>query len=453
MYGGSYSGFTCWAAAKRPPAALKTIVPYVANNPGNGLPMENNVFLFVNYPWAFYVTNNKYLDQKLYNDRPRWDALNDRWYASGRPYREIDRVDGTPNPWLQRWLRHPSFDRYWQDMIPYEEEFAKIDIPVLTVTGYYDDGQGSALGFLKDHVRYNPRAEHYLIIGPYDHFGAQWSRKVAVLRGYTIDPAAHINTPELTFQWMDYVLRGGPKPALVRDRINYEVMGANEWRHAPSLEKMPGETLKLYLTEVRAEAKPEGAYRLSREKPAKAGFLEQTVDLADRKTTNNNDSYPDPIVGKKPDFSNGFAFISEPFDEPVSIDGLFDGEIKAVINKKDMDIGLVLYEVRPDGELFHLSYFLGRASYAKDMSRRHLLTPGAVETIPFERTRMVSKLLAKGSRLLLTLNVNKNPYAQINCGTGKDVSDEDISDAAVPLRVKWRNDSFVRIPITRRPAR
>jgi hypothetical protein len=66
---------------------------------------------------------------------------------------------------------------------------------------------------------------------------------------------------------------------------------------------------------------------------------------------------------------------------------------------------------------------------------------------------MVSKLLAKGSRLLLTLNVNKNPYAQINYGTGRDVSDEDISDAAVPLKVKWRNDSFVRIPITRRPAR
>jgi putative CocE/NonD family hydrolase len=449
MYGGSYCGFTCWAAAKRLPAALKTIVPHVANNPGNGLPMENNIFLFVNYPWAFYVTNNKFLDNKLYNDRARWGGLNDRWYASGRPYREIDRVDGTPNPWLQRWLLHPSFDRYWQDMIPYKEEFAKINIPVLTVTGYYDDGQGSALGFLSDHVKNNPGAEHYLVIGPYDHFGAQSSRKAAVLRGYAIDPVAQIDTPELTFEWMDYVLRGGPKPALLRDRINYEVMGANEWRHAPSLEKTHGEKLTLYLTEVRADAKPGVLYRLSSEKPAQAGFLEQTVDFADRKTTNNNDSYPDPIVGKKPDVSNGFAFISEPFEEPVSIDGLFDGEIKAVINKKDVDIGVVLYEVMPDGELFHLSYFLGRASYARDMSRRRLLVPGAVETIPFERTRMVSRLLSKGSRLLLTLNVNRNPYAQINYGTGKDVSDEDISDAGVPLQVKWRNDSLVRIPITR----
>jgi hypothetical protein len=103
----------------------------------------------------------------------------------------------------------------------------------------------------------------------------------------------------------------------------------------------------------------------------------------------------------------------------------------------------------PNGELFHLSYFTGRASYARDMSVRHLLTPGKVESIPFDRTRLISRRLSKGSRLLLTLNVNKNAFAQINYGTGKDVSDEDINEARVPLQIKWRTDSFVRIPIWR----
>ena len=116
-------------------------------------------------------------------------------------------------------------------------------------------------------------------------------------------------------------------------------------------------------------------------------------------------------------------------------------------DKKDMDIGLVFYEVMPNGELFQLSYFIGRASYAKDMSVRRLLTPGKVESIPFDKTRMVSRRLGKGSRLLVTLNVNKNPSAQINYGTGKDVSDEDINDAKTALQIKWRNDSYVKIPI------
>jgi putative CocE/NonD family hydrolase len=441
MYGGSYNGFTQWAAAKTLHPALKTIVPYVAQNPGDGLPMENNVFLLANYAWPLYVTNNKYVDPSVYTD-PRRQSLHDRWYASGKPYRQVDTFDRVPNPWLQRWLQHPSYDSYWQSMVPYKEEFARINIPVLTITGYYDDGQQSALHYLKEHYRYNPRADHSLLIGPYDHFGAQAAIKPSVLRGYTIDPVAQFDTLKVTFAWLDHVLRDGKRPDLLRDKMNYEIMGANEWRHAPSLEKMSNAALTLYLTD-----KPEGdRYQLASEKPARPGALHQEVDFADRKTS-NNDYYPFPIIGKKPNLSNGFCFVSGPLEEPVCITGTFSGEIKAKINKKDMDIRVVLYEVLPDGRFFHLSYFLGRASYARDMSARQLLTPGKVESIPFEKTRMVCRKLNKGSRLLVTLNVNKKANAQINYGTGKDVSDEDVSDAKVPLQVDWQNDSYVKIPV------
>jgi predicted acyl esterase len=243
-------------------------------------------------------------------------------------------------------------------------------------------------------------------------------------------------------------MRGAKKPSLLKDKINYEVMGANEWRHAPSLEKMSSQTLTLYLTDVKTTDRYQSVdnYRLAQEKPSKPGFLEQTVDFADRKTT-NNDYYPSLIVGRQPDLSSGYVFVSEPFEEPVSINGIFSGEIKAAINKKDMDVGVVFYELMPDGKLFQLSYFLGRASYAKDMTVRNLLTPGKVESIPFDRTRMVSRQLSRGSRLFVTLNVNKGTFEQINYGTGKDVSDESISDAKEPLMIKWRTDSYVKIPI------
>ena len=95
----------------------------------------------------------------------------------------------------------------------------------------------------------------------------------------------------------------------------------------------------------------------------------------------------------------------------------------------------------------HLTYFLGRASYAQDVSVRRLLTPGKIETISFDRSRMVSRRLAKGSRLLLMLDVNKNPFAQINYGTGKNVSDEDIRDAKTSLEIRWLTSSSVTIPI------
>ncbi|THU36116.1 CocE/NonD family hydrolase [Niastella caeni] len=441
MYSGSYNGFAQWAATKHLHPALKTIVPYVAAIPGQGLPMENNVFITANYGWAFYVTNNKYLDDKTYNDPQRWINMQNKWYASGIAYRKIDSIDGTPNKWLQRWLKHPAYDEYWQHMVPYKQDYEHINIPVLTITGYYDDGQISALHYLKEHYKYNKNAKHYLIIGPYDHFGAQRGG-IPELRGYTVDPVALISTPDITFQWFDYILKNGPKPAIIQDKINYEVMGANTWKHVSSLKKMHNTFLTLYLSDIKSG----DHYQLSEKKPDHTGFLPQEVDFADRNSSNNN-YYPDPIVIDSLDAAHGLVFITEPFNEPISVNGAFQGQLKASINKNDMDIGITLYELMTDGRYFHLAYFLGRASYAKDLTQRKLLLPGLIETIPFERSRMVSRQLSKGSRLVIVLNINKNPFSQINYGTGKDVIDETILDAKEPLRIKWYNNSFIKIPV------
>jgi putative CocE/NonD family hydrolase len=409
----------------------------VAIIPGQGLPMENDVFLDVNYGWAFYVTDGPLDDDKVYFDPDRWRRLSSRWFQSGRPFREIDAVDGTPNPLLQRWLAHPSFDGYWQAMVPWADDFARIDIPVLSITGYYDDAQISALRYFTEHVARRKGAEHYLLIGPWDHFGAQ-RRPAPVLRGYAVDDVARTDNSYVTFAWLDHVLRGGPKPAILADRVNWEVMGANEWRHAPSIDAMHDRVLTFYLD----------AHRMTAAKPALPGVLEQVVDLADRTTQNNSAYYPDPIVRDALDDGHGVVFESDPFDAPTSIDGTLSGAVRVVVDRKDFDLGVVLYEKTAEGKYFALTYYLGRASYARDLTTRTLLVPGAVTTIPFERTRMVSRMMAKGSRLVVVLNVNKNEAAQVNCGTGKDVSDESAADCG-PLHVKWLGDSWVAIPVGR----
>ncbi len=131
------------------------------------------------------------------------------------------------------------------------------------------------------------------------------------------------------------------------------------------------------------------------------------------------------------------------------INGSFVGEIRLSINKKDLDLGLTLYELMPDGEYFHLGYYIGRASYSADITRRNLLTPGKKESIPFSNTKLVSRQLSKGSRLVIYLDVNKNSFSQLNYGSGKDVSTENMNDSGEPLTVKWYNDSFVKIPVLR----
>src|SRR5690606_14495928 len=319
----------------------------------------------------------------------------------------------TPNPWLQRWLSHPAYDAYWQAMVPHGDEFARIDIPVLSITGYYDDGQISALQYFKEHVRHRPGAEHYLVIGPYDHFGAQAPVKARSLRGYAIDPVAQFDTEELTFQWLDHVLRGGPLPVLLRDKVNYQLMGADAWGHAPSLEAA-AEATTFHLS-----GEPSGAYRsLSRSGSAGAP-LRQVVDFADR-STESHGYYPFPVVRDRIEVASGFAFASEPFAAPTGVVGTFSGELKVRINKRDFDFTVVLYELKPDGGLMQLSYYVGRASHARDMAHRELLTPGEWMTVPFERTRMTGRRMEAGSRLLVVVDVIKDSNHQLNMGTGKD---------------------------------
>lgn len=446
MYGGSYSGFAAWAATKHLPKALKTIVPYVAAVPGQGLPMENNVFLNANYGWIFYVTNNRTLDRVTYNDPDRWSSLNEKWYQSGRPYRDIDQIDGTPNPWLQRWLKHPSYDAYWQAMVPYGEDFRHIDIPVLTITGYYDDGQISALHYLKEHYRYRPDAEHYLVVGPYDHFGTQQSFKPEDLRSYPIDPIAQFDTSALTFAWFDHIFRGRPRPPILADRINFEVMGANVWRHTPSLSAMADTSQRFFLTDSQSE----GRYRLSEKRPDTVGVISQKVDFADR-TTSSAGYYPFPVLDPHPDFPAGLVFQTSPLTHAIEVNGGLSGEFHARTNRRDFDFMAALYEIRADGSSFALSYYVGRSSFARDISSQQLLTPGAVNIIPFDRTRIVSRRVAAGSRLRLVVDALKNNFHEINYGTGADVAAESIADATTPLEIEWLTDSFVRVPITNLP--
>ena len=444
MIGSSNSGFSAWAATKHKHPALEAIAVSAAAIPGQGLPMYNNVFLTANYAWAFYVTNNKLLDETLYADNTRWQKLPFEWFSSGRPYREIDAVDGTPNPWLQRWLQHPSFDAYWQDMVPYGREFARIDIPVLSITGYYDDAQISALQYFTEHYAHRRDAEHYLVVGPYDHFGSNSREKPAVLRDYPIDASAQLDTEELKLAFMDHVLRGAPLPAVLADRVNYQVMGANEWRHVHSLADMHPRSKRAYFS----PAKTGEHYSLVSTRPAADAVVTHTVDLADRNLFHNFHSYPGQIIQDPLRYVTEAVFATAPFETSATISGQFRGELAVSINKRDFDYGVTVYEAMPDGKLFHLGYSLNRASYARDATRRKLLEPGKLVRLPFA-TLLVSRRIQPGSRLLVLVDANKTPFAQVNYGTGKDVSDESMQDAGAPLEIRITAGSYVDVPIDR----
>jgi putative CocE/NonD family hydrolase len=444
MYGDGYSGFTSWAAAKRLPPALKAIATSAASAPGIDVPLGGNIFQNSAYRWSSYVTNSDTAEANRYYDDALWHALDQKWYISGRRYRDMGALFGKPNPIFIRWLNHPSYDRYWQAMIPYREQFAHINIPVLNITGYYSGSEPGALYYFTQHYRYNPHAEQTLIIGPYDD-AVMKRGPLATLEGYQIDPAAVVDLHQLRYRWFDHVLKGDAAPSLLKGRVNYEVMGANEWRHAPSLDAMAKGSLRFFLD---AAASGEGR-RLTQRRSAKAAFVAQTVNLADR-----GDAAWMPstvLISQRLATHNHVMFVSDPLTQTTELDGLFSGRLDFTVNKMDMDMNIILYERLAGGDYIRLFSPTDeiRASYARDRVHRHLLKAGERQELNFKSERMTSRQLQQGSRLVMVLGINKRPDREINYGTGNDVSEESIADAKTPLKIRWHNDSYIDIPIRR----
>ena len=440
MYGGSYSGFTAWAAAKHMPKALKTIVVGAPAAPAIDVPMEGNVVWNFIYPWPLYTTDNKLLDDALYGDSIRWDRLNHDWYMSGRPYRDLDKIDRTPNPIFDKWISHPAYDAYWQAMIPYKKEFARIKIPILQTAGYYFGGPGAAVYYLNEHQKYDPRADEYLLIGPYHHFGAQvgtfglLGQAFPSLAGLRLDPVAMVDLEALRYEWFDFIFKNAPKPALLKDHVNYEVTGANEWKHAPSIAAMSSKSMRLYLT-------PE---HLSEHKAD--SFATLKVDLKDRSDA-ARPSIGGGVLDTAIETRNGLEFVSDPLPRETEMSGLFSGSLDVSTNKRDFDFEIDLYERTPKGEYVQLAPYWSRASFVGDLGHRHLLTPGRRHRIRFEAGRLMSRRLAAGSRVVAVVSLIKQPDREINYGSGKNVIDESVADAGAPLEIRWYGDSYIDLPL------
>jgi putative CocE/NonD family hydrolase len=444
MYGEGYSGFTAWAAAARLPQALKAIAVWDPAAPGVDMPMSGGIFQNSAYRWSLEVTETGQEPGSNVGEEAVWRALDEKWYRSGRRYRDLGSIFGRPNPIFIRWLNHPSYDRFWQTMIPYQGQFARIDIPVLTMTGYFTAAQPAALYYFSEHHRYDPRADHTLLIGPYEDESMKSGASESI-RGYAVDAAALLDLRELRYQWLDHALKGAEIPHELAGRVNVEVMGANEWRHVPSLQAMADASLKFYLS-AGASVAPEGR-RLIRRKSPKPAAVGQTVSLTDR--SDAGWLPPSDLITRSLVTHNSVTFVSGALKAPMEFNGQLSGRLDFTVNKMDMDIDIAAYALTAAGDyvrLFNPADEL-RLSYAGDRSHRHLLKAGERQKLAFVGQRMTSRRLDAGSRLVIVLRVSKRPDREINYGTGNDVSEESIEDGKIPIKVRWYNDSYIEIPV------
>jgi putative CocE/NonD family hydrolase len=439
MQGVGYGGFVAWSAAKRLPRGLHAIATADPMAPGIDMPNRDRIFVNSAYRWVYQILAPP--GDALANDAARWHDIDEDWYRAGRSYREFPTLPGRASAIFRSWLNHPSYDRFWQKWLPFGDEFAALDLPILTVTGYYSAGETAALYYFRQHHEHDANADHTLLIGPFNEQGVEHGAASSV-GGLSLDPVAVIDASDARYAWFAHVLGGAERPAILQASVNYALAGANEWRHEESLAALERDPTRFYL-----EASPSGApHRLVAEKPAGPMSLTDTVDLRDRDEPAWRPTRE--LVLREIPAPLGTLFVTEPFDEPIDLAGRLRGELDFTINKYDVDLSLMLYELRSDGEYVKLiePAFTFRASYSRDRVNRRLLLAGVRQQLPFQSDRMVGRRLETGSRLVLALGINKRADQQINYGGAGDVSEQSIDDAGAPVRIRWHEGSYIEIP-------
>src|SRR6266581_5760358 len=151
MWGGSYAGFDQWATAKELPPHLATIVPVAAAHPPLDYPSLDNVGEVYDVQW-FTLTSGRAGQQNLFADQKFWRTKFLDAYKKHLPFKSLDSFVGNPSVNFQRILKHPTAGAYYDAMLPTRDQFQKIALPILTITGQYDGDEKGALTFYRDHM-------------------------------------------------------------------------------------------------------------------------------------------------------------------------------------------------------------------------------------------------------------------------------------------------------------
>lgn len=444
MWGGSFSGYVQWSTASECPPHLSTIVPFASPYRGVDSPAPGNIFLPYRIQWLNLIAGRASQD-KIFADQAFWNQQFRRWFESGTPFKDIDTFLGFPSSAFQEWLAHPERDAYWDRYNPGVEQYSKISLPILTITGSYDVNQLGSLEHYRRHLAHcvpEARARHYLVIGPWDHAGTRLPRPE--FGGLKVGQASLVDLYQLHLQWYAWTMQNGEKPAFLKKHVAYYVMGTEKWRHADSLENVTARVEPYYL---HSRENPTDVMRSGILAPALPGtggpdhyrYDPRDLSLAALESAADPASLVDQrmihaAAGKH------LVYHSAPFEHALEVSGFFKLSVWLAIDQPDTDFRAAVYEVAVDGSTILLSSDVLRARYRESLREARLIRTTEPLRYDFGRFPFISRQIAKRSRLRLVIGPIHSIHSQRNYNSGGVVAEESMEDARI-VTVKLLHDA------------
>jgi putative CocE/NonD family hydrolase len=468
MYGSSYVGATQWLAAVTAPPHLVTIVPAnTASDYYDGWTYQGGEFrLAFVQPWAIgsiaLTAAQNRNDQATVAQLTAAAADPTRW-MDFRPFKDLPPLqpqNPAVAPWYFDWIRHWRRDDFWRQL-SIRDRYASVKVPVLDVEGWYDaflaGGIENFAGMAAHGGTAEARDNQRLVIGPWDHvnWGRPASTPAPLLKN--IGPVGDSPINDLMLAWFDHFLKGLDNgldnPVAGKPRVDYFVMGADVWKHAPSWPLPQTDWTTFYLS---------GAGGIADRK----GQLVSTAPGTEPPDTYTYDpAFPAPSVGghsccgaqsgpqgpydQTPveQRSDVLVYSSAPLAHDTEVTGPVSVRLWAQSTASDTDFTAKLTVVKPDGAVINLNNGILRTSFRDSLSDPKPTTPG--QPAQYEiHVWPTSYEFRAGDAIRLEISSSDYPQFAPNPNTGAPFGqDSAIQTATQTILHDATHPSAVTLPI------
>ncbi len=416
--GSSYMGWTqVYAAGLNNPHLGAMVSIVTPPDPVRNFPFQFGTISPTTISWVITVSGRTLQDISQHDLETAYRTL---------PLREMDRALGWHlKPWRD-WFDHPTLDAYWEQQA-YQERLLSSDVPILHISGWYDD---VLVGTLENYVNMVRRAEdpevrgrQRLLIGP-------WGHRVNVHRPWEhIDfgPDAVIDLNNVQLRWFDRWLKGMQNGVDAEPPVRIFVMGENVWRDAEEWPLARTDYVKYFLHSGGRANTLFGDGTLSDRPPGDEPPDEYRYDPMDPAPFITEPQYsqlggPDDYrsVERRDDV---LVYTGAALTEPLEVCGPLVVKLYAASSAKDTDWTARVLDVHPDGYAQRLNDGIVRARFRNGLAREEFLTPGQVEEYTIDAWA-TCVLLGVGHRLRLEISSSAFPRFDPNLNTGGPIGKE-----------------------------
>jgi putative CocE/NonD family hydrolase len=438
--GGSYLGYTQFVSSTESIESLKAMFPIIPL-----IDWYNNV-TYINgalsvgtvLGWGLEMANPAEGEESLI-DEEKWD-----WDTVYRklPLIDFDQNVATELFWMRDWIKNPVYNDYWKRINPADIK-NNCDIPLITVSGWYDIFINQALDYHCHAIQYEKENQH-LVIGPWAHD----PNYIPGEREFNMNHLVDLEGLEL--QWFDIWLKGHERK-IDLPPIKLYVMGKNYWREENEWPLKRTNYVNYYFHSEGKANTLNGDGFLSLQQPGKEQHDKFIYDPNNPVPTHGGAIlFDEPGIFNQREIekrNDVLVFTSQALQQELEVTGNIKVILYASTDAKDTDWTAKLLDVYPDGRAFNLCDGVIRARYHKDPFNPQLIHPNQIYEYEIDLW-VTSNVYLPGHKIRVEISSSNFPRFDRNPNTGNEFGiDDELKIAKQTVYHDKLNPSHIVLPV------